>query len=189
MDVHSIYPKRKNTSFWRRNRQDILRSSFLIAGYSCLLINLLTNPWPWSLIVIGGLCVFWIAFIYRPLVEHTLIKKLSDISLSVCLYLLLLDRLVGGDWGGLVVPIVFFSLLTAIGAFYLLFFKKEKRNFMPLFELLLGSIIAVTGVLVIFHELNWAQIVLASLSLGLLLLTGILFPKEMTLELRKKLHH
>jgi len=188
MQIHRVYPEQKASTFWRRNRQDILRSAFLFVGNACLFINLLTGGMPWSLIVFGGLCVVWIAFIYRPLVENTLIKKLTDVTVVVCLYLLLLDAILGGEWSTLVVPIVLFADLAAIGFFYLLFFKKEKRNFMPLFELLLAGLFTTLLTLAIDRTLAWPLIVLGSVSFGMLVLSFILFPREVALEIRKKLH-
>ena len=188
MQIQRVYPEQKASNFWKRNRQDILRSAFLFAGNACLFINLFAGGMPWSLIVIGGLGVIWIAFIYRPLVENTLIKKLTDVTIVVCLYLLLLDMVLGGEWSTLVVPIVLFADLAAIGSFYLLFFKKEKRNFMPLFELLLGGLIVVLLTLATDHTLGWPLIVLGSVSFGMLVLSFILFPKQIALEIRKKLH-
>lgn len=189
MQIHRIYPQRKASSFYKRNRQDLLRSAFLLAGYTCLIINLLGGGIPWSLIVIGGLCVVWIAFVYRPLVENTLIKKLSDISIAMCLYLFLLDAILQQGWSDFVVPIVFFSDLLLIGFIYLVFFKKQKRNFMPLFELLLAGIIAILLSLAgILRGPNWPQIVVGGVSLGLLALSVILFPKDVFRELHKKIH-
>lgn len=188
MQVHRTYPEHKERSFLKRNRQDILRTAFVLSGYTCLLINLLTGGIPWSLIVIGGLCVVWIAFIYRPLVENTLIKKLSDVSIVVCLYLFLLNAILHHGWSDFVVPTVLFGNLIGIGVYYLLFFKKQKRNFMPLLELTLGALISVLCTLVGFRTLNWPQIVLGSVSLGLILLVGALFPKAIIKELQKKLH-
>ena len=80
--------------------------------------------WAWNtakigrLIAIGGLCVVWVAFVYRPMVEHTLIKKLSDVSIAVCLYLFLLHAILQQGWSNFVVPIVFFSDLLLIGFIY-----------------------------------------------------------------------
>ena len=98
MRVHTTYPPNTSQSFWRRNRQALWRSAFVLAGYLCLIINLLTQGPAWSLIVIGGLMTVWIALIYQPQVEATPIKKLCDTALAVCLYLFLLDSVVGGGW-------------------------------------------------------------------------------------------
>ena len=87
MRVHATYPPNTPQSFWRRNRQALWRSAFVLTGYLCLIINLLTGGPAWSLIVIGGLMTFWVAFIYKPQVEATPIKKLCDTALAVCLYL------------------------------------------------------------------------------------------------------
>lgn len=188
MQVHPTYPPRPSHSFLRRNRQDILRSLFLFSGYTCLIINLLTGGGPWSLIVIGGLCVFWIAFLYRPLVEHTLIKKLSDISIVVCLYLFLLDSILQEGWSVYVVPIVFFSDLIFIGGIFLLFFQKQKRNFMPLFELIVSGLVASLLGILGFAHISWALIVVGGVSLVLVVLSFAIFPKEILLEMKKKMH-
>lgn len=188
IEIHRIYPKRKPRGFFRRNRQDLLRSAFLLAAYTCLIVNLSTGGMPWSLIVIGGLCVAWVAFVYRPLVENTLIKKLSDVTIAVCFYLFLVDAILQQGWSNIVVPIVFFSDLVLIGFIFLVFFKKQKRSFMPLFELILGGLIAILLSLTGVQTLNWPRIVVGSVSLGLLVLSVALFPKDMVRELRKKLH-
>ena len=75
MRVHTTYPPNTSQSFWRRNRQALWRSAFVLAGYLCLIINLLTQGPAWSLIVIGGLMTVWIALIYQPQVEATPIKS------------------------------------------------------------------------------------------------------------------
>lgn len=188
MQVHRIYPEQSPKTFFRRNKQDIFRTIFLAVGYVCLLVNLLTGGIPWSLIVIGGLCVVWVSIIYRPLVENTLIKKLSDVSIAICLYLFLLDAIVGHGWAGFVVPIVFFSDLLLIGFVYLVFFKKQKRNFMPLFELILGGLIAILLSFIGLHQLDWPTIVVGGVSLGLLILSVSLFPKDVAREWKKKMH-
>ena len=188
MRVHLTYPPATALSFWKRNRQALWRSLFLLLGYSCLLINLLAGGMPWSLIVIGGLMVTWVVLIYRPQVENTVIKKLCDSLIAVCLYLFLLDSIVGGGWSGFVVPIVFFGDLVLIGSYFLLFFKKRKRDFLPLFELLLAGVVITLCELVGFHYLDWPMVVVGGVSLGLLVLSLALFGQPMREEFQKKFH-
>ena len=188
MRVHATYPPNTPQSFWRRNRQALWRSAFVLTGYLCLIINLLTGGRAWSLIVIGGLMTFWVTFVYQPQVEATPIKKLCDTALAVCLYLLLLDSVVGGGWRGFVVPIVFFAVLIVTGGYFLLFFHKRKRDFLPLFELILiglaGTLLSLAGL----KRLNWPMIVVGVVSLGLLSLSFLLFRRPLWLEIRKKFH-
>lgn len=188
MQVHLTYPPSSGLSFWKRNRRSIWRSSFLTVGYICLLINLLVGGMPWSLIVIGGLTVTWVIFLYRPQVENTIIKKLCDSLIAVCLYLFLLDSLIGGGWSGFVIPIVFFGDLILICAYFLLFFKKQKRDFLPLFELILGGMVVTLVTLAGFRTLNWPMIVVGSVSLGMLVLSLALFWKPLCIEFKKKFH-
>ena len=188
MRVHTTYPPNTSQSFWRRNRQALWRSAFVLAGYLCLIINLLTQGPAWSLIVIGGLMTVWIALIYQPQVEATPIKKLCDTALAVCLYLFLLDSVVGGGWSGFVVPIVFFGEQIVTGGYFLLFFHKRKRDFLPLFELILIGLVGTLLSLAGLKRLDWPMIVVGGVSLGLLLLSFLLFRKPLWLEIRKKFH-
>lgn len=188
MIVHLTYPPSTGLSFWKRNRRSIMRSAFIMIGYICLLINLLTGGMQWSLIVIGGLTVLWVIGLYRPQVENTVIKKLCDSLIAVCLYLFLLDSIIGGGWGGFVVPIVFFGDLILIGAYFLLFFQNRKRDFLPLFELILGGMIITLITLAGFRTLNWPMIVVGSVSLGMLILSLALFWKPLGTEFKKKFH-
>lgn len=187
MKVHITYPAARR-SFWKRNAKSLWRSLFLLAGYICLLIDLLTGGSPWSLIVIGGLMVVWVIFFYQPQVENTLTKKFCDSALVICLFLFLLDGVVGGGWSGFVVPIVFFGDLILIGGFFLFSFHKRKRDFLPFFELLMIGMVSTLTALIGFRRLNWPMIVVGSVSLGLLVLTFALFWREITREIRKKFH-
>ena len=188
MNVRLIYPDAEGRSLWRRNRLLFLRGAFLTAAYLCLLINLLTEGIPWSLLVIGGLAVVWIAAVYRPQVENTAIKKLCDVLIAVCLYLLLLDSVLGGGWGYLVVPIVFFADLALIGAYFLVFFKKQRRNFLPLLELLVAGLVSALCSLIAARRPEWQLSVLGAVSLGIMILSVALFRKPLMEEIKKKFH-
>lgn len=188
MQVKIIYPEWSKKAYRTRNRIALLRTVFLFAAYASLLINLCVGGTPWSLIVLGGLATAWVVFIYRPLVENTLIKKMADSGIAICLYLFLLDGLLGGGWSRLAAPIVFFGDLIAMGFYYLVFFKKAKRNFLPLSESVLAGLIAMLCGLVGLSEVNWPLIVIGSVSLGLVVLTLIFFYRPFSLEVKKKFH-
>ncbi len=188
MHVRLTYPPTTALSFWRRNRRALWRSAFFLTGYACLLVNLLTGGMPWSLIAIGGLTVLWVVFLYHPQVENTPIKKLCDSAIAVCLYLFLLDSVIGGGWSGFVVPIVFFGDLVIIGSYFLLYFQKRKRDFLPLFELILAGLVITLCELVGLRYLDWPMIVVGGVSLGLLALSLALFWKPLGAEFQKKFH-
>lgn len=188
MQVHITYPEPPAHSFWRRNRRELARGLFVFAAYACGLINLAMGGKPWALAAIGGLAVCWIAFFYRPLVENTAIKKITDVGGAVCLYLFLVDWIFGGNWSGFVAPIVFFADLIVAGTYFLAYFNKEKRNFLPLFELTLGGLVAIFCGLVGWSRLDWPLIVVGSVSLALVVLTVALHWKEIRVEFGKKMH-
>lgn len=188
MQVHLTYPELKPHSFWRRNRRELIRSLFVFLAYACGLINLAVGGEPWALAAIGGLAVVWVAVFYRPLVENTVIKKITDVGGAVCLYLFLLDGIFGGNWSWFVAPIVFFADLIIAGTYFLAYFNKEKRNFLPLFELSLAGFVAIFCGLVGWSRLDWPLIVVGSVSFALVLLTLVLHWKEIRVEIGKKMH-
>ena len=188
MQVHVTYPALTPHSFWRRNSRELIRGAFVMLGYACGLINLLTGGTPWALAAIGGLVVFWVAVLYKPLVENTVIKKITDVGCVVCLYLFLLDWIFGGNWSGFVAPIVFFADLIIAGTYILAYFKKEKRNFLPLFELSLAGLVAIFCGLVGWSRLDWPLVVVGSVSLGLVVLTVALHLQVIWVEFCKKIH-
>jgi len=188
MQVHVTYPELTPHSFWRRNSRELMRGIFVFLAYACGLINIVIGGIPWAVGAIGGLMVLWVAFFYRPLVEHTAIKKMTDVGAAVCLYLFLLDWVFGGGWSSFVVPIVLFAGLIIAGTFFLAYFKKQKRNFLPLFELTLGGFVAIFCGLVGWSRLDWPLIVVGSVSLALVVLTAALHWKEIRVEFGKKMH-
>ena len=188
MTVHITYPELAQQSFWRRNRRELARGVFVFTAYTCGLINLLTGGVPWALAAIGGMAVLWIAVFYKPLVENTAIKKITDVGGAVCLYLFLLDWIFGGNWSGFVAPIVFFADLIIAGTYFLAYFKKEKRNFLPLMELSLGGLIAIFCGLVGWSRLDWPLIVVGGVSLALVVLTVAFHFHAIREEFYKKFH-
>lgn len=188
MEVKVTYPVVKKKNFFVRNAYDLWRALFTVIAYTCLIIDMLTPGIHWSLIVIGGLCVLWIAFLYRPQVENTLIKKGCDVLVAVCLYLLLLESVIGGNWGTFVAQIVYFGMLVLMGIYFLCYFRGEKRNFLPLFELLVAGMVSTLIMLCCRIQLSWPMIVVGSVSLGIQLLMLILYWKPMLHEYHKKFH-
>lgn len=188
MEVHITYPLLTPHSFWRRNRRELTRALFVFLAYACALINASVGGIPWALAAIGGLAVIWIAFFYRPLVENTPIKKMTDTGVAVCLYLFLLDWVIGGNWSWFVAPIVFFADLIIAGTYFLAYFKKEKRNFLPLFEFMLCGLVAIFCGLVGWSRLDWPLIVVGGVSLALAVLTVALHFTAIRREIQKKLH-
>ena len=77
-----------------------------------------------------------------------------------------------------------FSLLLAVWVFR----DARKRDFLPLFELILIGLVGTLLSLAGLKRLDWPMIVVGGVSLGLLLLSFLLFRKPLWLEIRKKFH-
>ena len=82
MQVHVTYPELISHNFWRRNRRELMRGLFVFLAYACGVVNLAVGGKPWALAAIGGLAVVWIIVFYKPLVENTAIKKITDVGIS-----------------------------------------------------------------------------------------------------------
>ena len=74
------------------------------------------------------------------------------------------------------------------GGYFLLFFHKRKRDFLPLFELILIGLVGTLLSLAGLRQLDWPMVVVGGVSLGLLVLSFLLFRKPLWREIRKKFH-
>ncbi len=185
--VENIYPTASH-HFGKKHVRILMRNLCLLTAYVCVLVNAIVGGFVWSVIVLGALMVAWVAFLYRPMLENTLIKKLCNTLTAVCLFLILLDDVLGTSWAYFVVPIVFWGNLLIIGLLFVIFFRKQKRNCMPLFEAMTAGMAVTVLTLLIFGEINWPFIVLGSVSLGMMVLFLILYWSTLRFEFRKRWH-
>jgi hypothetical protein len=72
-----------------------------------------------------------------------------------------------------------------MGIYFLCYFRGEKRNFLPLFELLVAGMVSTLIMLCCRIRLSWPMIVVGSVSLGIQLLMLVLYWISF-LVLRKK---
>ncbi|NCA96272.1 MAG: hypothetical protein EOM74_04760 [Methanomicrobia archaeon] len=152
------------------------------------IINLAVGGDPWSLVVIGGEYLFYRVFLRQPLVENSQIGKLTDAILSTCLYLILIDVIYGDGWSVSVVPILTFSLLIIQGLVFFLFYRRQRKNFMPLYWVTIGGLVAIISALIGFPKINWPIIVTGSLAFLILIISVIALRKPIWTELKKKFH-
>lgn len=192
MDFIAVYPKiepRLNLKLLFRKFSSL---SLFLSCLVCGIVNLCVGKTPWSLYVFGGVLVFWAIFLYHPLVEYSLIRKITTVLLCVCAYLICIDWLGHGyHWSLLVVPIILFSVFFLTIVIFFLSFKKQKHNIFPLYQIFLLSLVAILCAACNLFSLtfSWPMIVLSALDGLLLILTLFFFRTPLLREFRKKFHN
>ncbi|MEZ4357960.1 MAG: DUF6320 domain-containing protein [Eubacteriales bacterium] len=189
MDKNNTYPDVNKKSFTLYDIRNILLWILVAGLISCGIVNLCVGGRPWFLYVLGAEIIFFVIFVYHPLVDHSFIQKFFLTTLLVCAYLLMIDYLNGNEgWSSLVVPIVCFSSLIVLGIMFFLYFQKQKQNFVSIYTLVFGSMIAVIMGIFGLFTINWPLIVLGSLALALFIISIVIFLKPLKRELKKKFH-
>ena len=189
MSKNSVYPDIRKKSFTLYDARKILLWILIAGIISCGLVNLLVGGRPWFLYVLGAEVIFFIIFVYHPLVDHSFMQKFSLATLVICAYLLMIDYLNGNlGWSSLVVPIVCFSSLIVLGVMFFFYFQKQKQNLISVYSLMVGSMITVIMGIFGLLKINWSLIVLGSVALTLFILSIILYLKPLKRELKKKFH-
>ena len=191
MDFTVVYPKIEPRPNARLLLHRIAAAGLVCGTLVCILVNLCVGGKPWCVTVAGGAVLFWVCFLYHPLVEYSLIRKLTAILSSACGYLILIDYLnEGPHWSHLVAPIVLFSLFVFTLILFFVQFKRQKHNILPLYQIALISLFVVIAAASGLFSLSftWPMIVLASLDGALLILTLLFFRKPIREEFRKKFH-
>lgn len=188
MDLEITYPhlnkKALRTGKFKRITNWSLLGSAAVTG----IVNLCVGGKPWCFIVIVSIWVFWLNFLSKPLIENTVIGRLSQLLTSVSILLIVIDLIYGNGFYPFVVPIVVFSFLIALAAIFFFGFKKQKRNVMPMIWVSLSALL-ITGVSALgAYPFSWPIIVLGSLGLAFFLFCIICFREPLQRELSKRFH-
>ena len=181
-EIEISYPvPRRRLLDLRRLRRAALR--FLCAsGALCLFINLCTGGPAWSLVVLVSLWFVWTNLLARPLVEDGLAERISRLLLSACILVLTVELCFGGEYTGIVLPIL---LAFLAGTAYL----GRRRRLMPLLRLAAVSLLDILAAALGLLPLNLpAAVTLLALGLAALLPALCLYRRELVLELQKRLH-
>ena len=162
-EIEISYPvPRRRLLDLRRLRRAALR--FLCAsGALCLFINLCTGGPAWSLVVLVSLWFVWTNLLARPLVEDGLAERISRLLLSVCILVLTVELCFGGEYTGIVLPILLACTLAFLaGTAYL----GRRRRLMPLLRLAAVSLLDILAAALGLLPLNLPAAV-TLLALGL----------------------
>ena len=157
----------------------------LISIIVCTIVNIIFNEYPWVLYVIGGEIIFYYIFFRKDLIDNTIIKRIIQIVIAICIYLKIIDLINHTTWSWFVDSIILFSLLILQLLVYIIGIKVHRRKIIPLFGLSIASIII--GLLGVFKiiRLTWPIIVLGSLGTIIFIVLITFYNKTTCTELRK----
>ena len=87
MKVEINYPKLKKEVNKFLIFRKIMLIIFLISIITCTIVNLSLGGKKWMLYVLGGEIIFYFAILNKPLIDNTLIKRITIVVMIVCAYL------------------------------------------------------------------------------------------------------
>ena len=163
----------------------IIMLIFLISIITVVIVNLAVGGKLWMLYVIGGEVIIYFAFLNYPLVDNSLVKRLTVTLFLACAYLYLIDFINDTKWSYFVIGIVAFSIILIQLLIFFLGINYQKKKLIPLFITSICSTIYFVLSLFKVVEINWPIIVLGSLSLATLLMLFVFYYKSVTIEVRK----
>ena len=163
----------------------ILLLLFLVSIITVVIVNLAVGGKLWMFYVIGGEVIFYFAFLNYPLIDNYLVKRVTVTLFLICAYLYLIDFINHTKWSYFVISILAFSIILIQLLIFFLGLSYQKKKLLPLFITSIGSTIYFILSLFKIVKINWAIIVLGSLSLASLLILFIFYHRSVTIELRK----
>ena len=185
MKIENDYPTIKTKINKLLLARKVILLIFLISTITVVAVNLAVGGKLWMLYVIGAEIIFYFAFLNYPLIDSSLVKRVTVTLFLICAYLYLIDFINHTKWSYFVIGIVAFSIILIQLLIFFLGINYQRKKLIPLFITSIGSLIycilSICGVV----KLNWPIIVLGSLSLVALLILFIFYYKSITIELKK----
>ena len=157
----------------------------LVAIIVCFIVNIATGGKLWFLYVLGGIVIFYVSFLNKPLIEDTFVKRFTTIIFVFCGYLYLINYIEKTTWSYFVITIICFSVLIFQAIIFLSLYDFQKKQIIPIFWTTLTSVVLMILALFNVLTLNWPVIVLGSIAIFLLLLFFTIFRKNIIKELKK----
>lgn len=188
MKIDVTYPRRTKIEARRDDLIGWAKGPFLFAAYLCPIVNLATGGKAWSVIVLWALYMVWTLGFSTDMVEYNLISQCIRLVTQSCILLLLIDLLLAPGWAAVVVPIVCFSSLFAVGILFLCDLPKQRHNMLPMLALSGAALIAAILGLLILDCPKWPLAVLGALSSALLVTCVCVLGGDMAREMKKMFH-
>ena len=189
MKINITYPSVDRNHLKRRRAIRILRWPFLIAAYTCPIVNLFTGGPLWCIVVLFALFMVWNLSIELDLVEYNRISQFIKTVIYSCGLIFLIDVILAPGWAVEVISIICFSALTVSGILFFTDLQRQKQNMLPMLFLIIVTMIwAIIGLVVSEFEGQWTLVVMGSISIALLLGTIIVLGMDFLREIVKAIH-
>lgn len=185
MNVENNYPrinKKLNKFFLIKN---IILVVFLISIISCIIVNLCVGGTGWMFYVIIGEIIFYYAFLNRPCLDKSLIKRITAVVFWISILLFIIDLIEKSRFSYFVITIIYFSTLIIQFIFFLSAIKFQRRKVIPMFYTLIIGIILFILPFICNVKMKWPVIVLGSIDIVIIIFLTIFFHRDIFLELKK----
>lgn len=191
MKIESTYPNHSIkliSTLLHKTLKGITIVMLLLSALTCGIINIIMGGKAWSLCVIGAVILFWIVFLHLPIIENTLIRKITVSSIGFCLYMILFNIIYHYNWIILAIPFIYFTVLIINSLIFFADFKKQKRNVLPIFFMLLVSLTFFVASIIGVLTTSIQMIILFGSAIIIIVSGFILIKDKLKLELKKKFH-
>lgn len=189
MKCKKVYPAVSKKTFQRIKLIRIMRWPYLAIAYICPIVNLCVGGPAWSIIVLMGLYMSWNLILSIDLVEYNRMTQFYKIIVYSCIMLALIDFLLVPGWAIDVIVIICFGSLVVASILLFSDYRKQKKNIMPLFILIIISLIGtILGFILYKNKVTWEFVTLGSIAFALLITFIIILGKDFFNEFRKRYH-
>ncbi|MDR1158424.1 MAG: DUF6320 domain-containing protein [Oscillospiraceae bacterium] len=182
---HTLYPRMKIKRVTLNRVRGWTARALLAALVVCGIVNLAVGGPPWSFLVAAGECILYRACLAKEPIEATLLQKLMSVLFPVCGLLLLTDWF-GGGASEKAMPLTYLGVLCLSAGIYFLGFRKQRKNLLPMFQMLAVALVTVAVGFFAPWGLNWPRIVLLGLTGSLVILALVGFRRPIVSELRRR---
>lgn len=184
MNPKNIYPIPERQNQFYRSLRNIVRIVFLIAGFACLLVNVLVKGKAWSLIVVWSLFSIWKLVFSLKLVEFSIYAHAIKVTFYLTVLLLLIDQFLAPGWAQTVIPIILFAYLLVMFILYFAVYQRKDRHLLPVTMLGLFNLITIPYSIHSWPIENWIAFAFSLGSLVLFLIMLVINWKEIFYELK-----
>lgn len=189
MKYKVVYPQVSKREFQRKKLIRIMRWPYLGAAYICPIVNLCTGGPAWSIIVLMGLYMSWNLIFSLDLVEYNRISQFCKLIVYSCIMLALIDIFLIPGWAIEVIVIIGFGALIVASVLLFSDYRKQRKNIMPIFTLIIISLIGtILGFVLYDNKVTWEFVTLGGVAFALLVTFIIILGKDFFIEFKKRFH-
>lgn len=189
MKYKVVYPQVSKREFQRKKLIRIMRWPYLAVAYICPIVNLCIGGKAWSIIVLMGLYMSWNLVFSLDLIEYNRMSQFCKLIVYSCIMLALIDILLIPGWAIDVIVIIGFGALIIASILLFSDYRKQRKNIMPLFTLIIISLIGtILGFVLYKNKITWEFITLGGVAFALLITFIIILGKDFFDEFKKRFH-